>query len=439
MSNSVDSFLERLQAISPTSQKKKTFVKRRSIETVYTNAKPNFGKYQLLPLPSVVNGLPYTVLQNTREIKMPRRNVLADGTEQTYSAWIKILPKTAYTIKDPSTGREVSSLTAADEALLDQAYAVWEELYKELDVRNNMMNPNIGGLIRRKTYSLLQARVLSFWANGNTRDPARQNFSALLIVTSKSFIDTVSNSIADTNITSGMGNENWLDDIYNRELSNRKGFVLFNISKSDSPGFNISVAHQLGAEQYLNGVTIPEEDAELMQNPVMTFLGWQANREDETVPADQRRLFNKALLTETIEYMTDLLARARMAKQNGTSVEEAIAATNQTLLANAAPTDTHGQATNDPILADMARQATEQAQQNVGGYGNNNFVGANGQDLAAKNTNPFQNPAAAHLDPLSGAPVAPQGGSGVQQPAAAPFQQPSFAGGFGQGNGDLPF
>lgn len=437
MSNSVDSFLERLQAMSPTTQKKKTFVKRRTIDLIYTNAKPNFGKYQLLPLPSVVNGSPYTVLQNTREIKMPRRNVLADGTEQSYSAWIKLLPKSAYTIKDPSTGREVSSLTAADESLLDQAYTVWEELFKELDVRNNVMNPNIGGLIRRKCYSIFFGRALSWWSNGDTRTPARQNFSGLFVVTSKSFLDIVSNSIADTNITSGMGNENWVNDIYNRDLTNRKGFIMFNISKSDSPGFNISVSHTLGAEQYLSGVTIPEEDAELMQNPVMNFLGWQANKEDESVPADQRRLFNKALITETIEYMTDLLAKARMAKQNGTSVEEAIAATNQTLLANQAPTDTHGQATNDPILADMARQASQA--QPTGGYGNNNFVGGNGQDVAAKNTNPFQNPAAAHLDPLSGAPVAPGNGGFGGQTQSAPFQQPAFASGFGNGSNDLPF
>ena len=128
MSNSVESFLERLQSMSP-KKKPTSFVKRRAIETVYTNAKANFGKYQLLPLTSVINDFPYVSLKNTREIKMPRKNVMSDGTPQEYSAWIKLLPKDAYTIKDPSTGREVSSLTAADESLLDQAYAIWEELY----------------------------------------------------------------------------------------------------------------------------------------------------------------------------------------------------------------------------------------------------------------------------------------------------------------------
>ena len=77
--------------------------------------------------------------------------------------------------------------------------------------------------------------------------------------------------------------------------------------------------------------------------------------------------------------------------------------------------------------------------QPTGGYGNNNFVGGNGQDVAAKNTNPFQNPAAAHLDPLSGAPVAPGNGGFGGQTQSAPFQQPAFASGFGSGSNDLPF
>ena len=364
MSNSVESFLERLQSMSP-KKKPTSFVKRRAIETVYTNAKANFGKYQLLPLTSVINDFPYVSLKNTREIKMPRKNVMSDGTPQEYSAWIKLLPKDAYTIKDPSTGREVSSLTAADESLLDQAYAIWEELYKELDAKNNVMNPAIGGLIRRKTYSLFMARVMNYWSVGNTREVARQNFSALMVVTSKGFMDTVGESISDTSITAGA--EDWIKDVYNRDASGRKGFLMFNISKSESPGFNISVSHSLNAENYLNGVTIPDEDLELMQNPVQMFLGWQAGREDDSVPADQRRLFNKALITEAIEFMTDLLAKTRMAKANGTSVEEAIEATNKTLLANQTPTDTRGQATNDPVLAQMAQAAAQQHAQPSGG------------------------------------------------------------------------
>lgn len=445
MIQNVDSFLEKLQTISPTKQKKQ-FVKRRTVETIFTNAKSNFGKYQLLPLTSVINDFPFVVLQNTREIKMPRRNVMSDGTEQTYSAWIKLLPKSAYTIKDPSTGREVSSLTAADEELLDQAYQIYEELYKELDVRNKAMDPTIGGLIRRKCYTLVMARVLNYWGLGDSRNPIRQNFSGLLVVTSKGFPDIIGNNISDINLTSGMGDSEWVNDIYNRELSGRKGFLIFSISKSDSPGFSISVQHSLNAGQYLKDVVIPEEDAQIMQNPVKLFLGWQANREDDDVPADQARLFNRNLIREAIDYMTNILAKTRLAKESGTSIEEAIEATNQTVLAHQKPTNAGGVETNDPILADMAREATQQQGQGswAGGFGGgNNFVtNENSQRIVENNTNPFQNPAASHLDPISGAPMAPDnfGQQQSQEVRKAPFTQPSFASGFGgSGSSEAPF
>ena len=134
--------------------------------------------------------------------------------------------------------------------------------------------------------------------------------------------------------------------------------------------------------------------------------------------------------------MTDQLAKIRMAKQNGTSVEEAIQATNQTALANQAAKAAATPQTNDPILAQMNVQAAPSAQ-GVGGYGNNNVV-QNGQTVADRNDNPFQNPAASHIDPLTGAPVA---GTAQQaaQPQSAPFSQPSFAGGFGGGANGLPF
>lgn len=421
--------------MSPSS-KKRTFEKKRTIDKVFLNYKGNFGKYQILPLNSVVSDFPFVSLLGTREINIPRKNMASDGTESVYNAWIRILPKSGYSMKDPSSGREVSSLTAAEEALLDQAYAVWEELYQELDARNQAMDPSIGGLIRRKNYTIFHGFCSNMWAEGDTRNPARQNFSGLFVVTAKGFLELVNSSILDTNITSGLGNSTWIADMYNRELANRKGFMMLSVSKADGPGFNISVNHQLGAEQYLSGIQIPEDDAALMQNPVETFLGWQAQRDEET-PADQRRLFNKTLITEAIEYMTDLLAKTRMAKQNGSSIEDAIAATNQTVLAGQVHTTSHGQATNDPILAQMAEQAKAQAA--APGYGNSN-VANNPEEVLAKNTNPFQNPAASHLSPITGAPVSDNGGFGgaPQQQSSAPFGAPSFAGGFG-GSNDLPF
>lgn len=430
--SSVDAFLEKLQGMSPTSRGSRTFEQKRAIEKIWCSFPGAFGKYQLLPINSTINNFPLKVLHNTREINIPRKNLDKDGTETTYNAWIKLLPESAYTIKDPSTGHEVSSLTAADEALLRQAYTVWEELYKELDAYENRLDPNVGKLIRRKNYSIFHAYGINMWANGDTRQPARQNFSALFVLSAKGFPGILENAITDTNITSGMGNAAWITDIYNRETSGRKGFMMLSVNKADGPGFAINVSHQLGAEQFLAGVNIPEEDMELMQNPVETFLGWQGSHVDEELPPSQRRLFNAALIRDAIDYMTTQIAKIKMAKQNGTDIGEAIQATNQLILSKQVPTDTHGVTTNDPVLAKMADQAASVGNPGFGTYGNQNV--APSPALGERNTDPFKNPPAAHLDPMTGMPVTP----GQQPGGAAPFTKPAFAGGNGS-NDDLPF
>lgn len=415
--NNVDSFLERMNTISP-SQKKKTFEKKRQIEKIFCNFPGNFGKYQLLPFTSVVSNFPYVALSNTREVQIPRSNTNADGTLNNYSAWIRLLPKSAYTIKDPSSGREVSSLTSADESLLDQAYTVFDELWSELDMKNNLTNPDYNKLIRRKNYTIFHAYAPNFWKEGNTRSPERTGFCGLFVITAKGFMDTVSGNIEETNITSGASNPKWLDDIYNRETKDRKGFIMMSIGKNKSgqPGFDITITHQLNAEAYLSGVTVNDEDAELMQNPVESFLGWQANRSDDDVPVDQRKLFNKALIQETIEFLTDQLAKIRIAKQSGTSVADAIKATNETALKNSQQKITGqqvmGQTTNDPILAEMSQKEAQPAS-----FGESN--------VQQRNDNPFANPAAAHMDPVTGAPVSDN---------ASSFGNPGFGGG-----SNLPF
>ena len=111
----VNDFVARLEQNTPGSNK--NFEKQRRLEKIYLNVPANFGRYQVLPLPSLITGFPYVELPNTREINLPRKNVKPDGTETIYSAWIKILPMSAYTVRDES-GREVSSLTANDEKLL---------------------------------------------------------------------------------------------------------------------------------------------------------------------------------------------------------------------------------------------------------------------------------------------------------------------------------
>ena len=422
-SNGLEQFLGKLQSISP-SNKQVQFEKKRLIEKIYCSFPGAFGKYQLLPITSTISdGFPYVFLKNTREINMPRKNLSSDGQETVYYSSIKLLPESAYTIKDPSSGREVSSLTASDEELLRRAYATWEELYQEVDGRNNALDPVISKLIRRKNYTIFHAMATMFWsAGGDMRSPSRQNFCALFIITAKNFLDIVNNSINDTNFLIGQGNPNWIDEIYNRNSTGRTGLVMLSVNKADGPGFNISVNHQIGTGNITGSYVIPEEDLELMQNPVETFLGWQANKDDAQPDHSQKRLFNRPLIEEAIQYMTDQIVRIRMAKQNKTSIQEAISATNEMIIKKQQPTNTRGQQTNDPILAQMAEQAAknEQAQISNGAYGNTN-IPRNPEEIAAKNTNPYTNPPAGHYDPISGSPV------GGNNSGATTFTKPDFA------------
>lgn len=395
--NNVDSFLEKISAMKPVT-KKQNFEKKRQIEKVFCNFKGNFGKYQLLPMNSTISDFPYVSLSGTREIRMPRKNMAADGSENVYNAWIRLLPKSAYTIKDPSSGREVSSLTAADEALLDQAYNVWEQLYTELDVKNNATDPTVRDLIRRKNYTIFCAFTPNYWSEGDTRNPARQMFSGLFVITAKGFMDILSENIESTNITEGMTNTNWIADVCNRDLTGRKAFMMMSIgASSNGKGFNISITHKLDAGAYLSNVTIPEEDAKLMENPVEAFLGWQARNEDPDVPSSERKLFNKSLIQEAVDYMTDQLTKIRIAKQTGSSIADAVKATNEMVLKNQKPTNSMGRATNDPVLAGMSGSAQ-------GGYGNN-AVPNNPGSVIGRNDNPYSTPPAAHFDTVTGSPI----------------------------------
>ena len=423
MNYTVDSFLEKLSSISPSS-KKRNFESKKLIQRVYCNFKGNFGKYQILPFPSVITNYPFVVLDNTREINIPRKNVAADGTVSQYNAWIKILPVSAFQIKDPSSGRVVNSLTSEEETLLKKVYAVWEELYKEVDGKNNTIDPVISKLIRRKNYTIFHGYCVNMFEEGDPRKAARQNFSGLFIMTAKNFVDTVSSNIVDNNIMNG-NNPGWLNDIYSSDLTGRKGFMMMSVSQNvGGPGFNISVNHVLN-DSFLQGVEIPAEEAAEMQNPVETFLGWQARTEDDEVPPAERRLFNAKLMQEAIDYMTDLLVRIRMGKQNNTSIQEAINATTALLMQTQEPTDTRGAQFQDPVLAELAKQQEPKPE---AGYGFSN-VPNNPAQVQEKNlgADPFTNPAVSHQDPITGSPVA------AEPTKEAPFSRPSFAGGSDSG------
>jgi hypothetical protein len=408
----VNDFVAKLEQNQPSANK--NFKNQRKLDKVYLNVPDNFGRYQVLPMDSVITDFPYVELPGTREINIPRKNIKSDGTESVYDAWIKLLPKSAYTMKD-ETGREVSSLTAADEQLLNQAYSLHQQLWDELDARNNAMDKTIGKLIRRKNYCIFHAFCINRWKLNDNRSPERQNFSALFVVTSKHFSETLKEDMNNFGIVNTVGDD-WLASVYNRELTNRDGFLMFTVQKNQvQPGFQFSVAHAVGKADYLKNISINQEDADLMSNPVETFLGWQAQRNDG-VAVEKRRLFNPVLIQQAIDFMTKQLAQIRLAKQNGTDIAEAIKATNEEALRSQQPTTVMGQTTNDPVLAQHAEQ-----------YAASQNVAANPQAVVEKNTDPFSSPAAAHFNPMGGVETSSNG-----------FTAPSF-GGFGGSSEDLPF
>lgn len=415
--NNVDDFLKKLEQQAP-SRTTQSFEKRKTIDKIYCNTQQNFGRYMIFPLDSLITDYPFVYLEGTREIKIPRKNISNDGQETVYNAWIKLLPEDAYVMKD-MTGRVVSSLTEADKQLLNQAYMVFDELYRELDPMNNRDKKEIYSLIRKRNYTIFHGYCLNKWDLNTSRTPSRQNFSALFVITAKSFLEEVKTNISEKSTVEG-GND-WIYNVYNRQLTNRDGFFMFTVGpeKSGRPGFSISVTHEYKRSSSLAGFSIPEEDAELMTDPVQTFLGWQANRDDQNqVP--QKRLFNANLIKEAIEFMSSQLAAVRTSKQTGEmSIEDAIKVTTNDALSKQAPTAPNGQISNDPVLNKMAAkdfEAKNASPVNV----------ANTENVINNNNNPFETPAAAHIDPITGTPVNFQG-----QNNNSPF----VGGNFGGNNG----
>ena len=417
MGNRVDDFLSKLAAQAPKAKENNFEQKNRSLEKIYLNFPGNFGRYQVFPLDSVVTDFPFVTLFGTREINIPRKNMAADGTENTYNAWIKLLPKSAYVMKD-MTGRLVSSLTAADDELLSQAHMIFDELYRELDAKNNR-DELTTNLVRLKNYTIFHAFCLNKWDPNENRNPSRQNFTALFVATAKMFTSVVEDNIQEKSLMKG-GDNSWISEVYNRDATGRSGFLMFSVGKKkdNSGGFAITATHEVGNENF-KSIQISEEDMELAADPLQSFLSWQANRDNDT-PVGQKRLFNAALIKESIEYMSEILASIRLAKSQGSvDFKETVTRVNNEVLAKQVPTDKSGfRQTNDPVLSAMS------------GGGNS----APQVDLS-KNDAPFQTPPVYHSDPVTASPVNPGNGGG------SPFgggQQPQW-GGFGQGNQQAPF
>lgn len=430
MANRVDDFLARLAANAPKEKKEFEQNTNRSLEKVFLNFPGNFGRYQVFPMSSIMeeSGLPFVTLFNTREINIPKKKMTSNGTEEKFDNWIKILPRDAYQMKDMN-GRVVSSLTALDEQILNQAYAVWDEIWNELDARNNLDITK--SIVRRRNYTLFHAYCLNYWAPNESRNPNRQNFSALFVCTAKGFTNIIQDNIQEKALMNG-GNYQWVEDIYNRQTSGRTGFLMFSVNskKDGGAGFSITTTHEIGNTSF-QGIQIPEEDAIEMSDPIYTFLGYQANR-DEQNPVGQKRLFNQTLMKEAIAYMSEMLAgiKARQASEDAKDVARQVAAEIFSRQQAYVPKSQ----TNDPMLAASQGNAEPGVQQpgvvNPGAIVNNN-------------DNPFATSPVYHSDPVTGQPVNPGFGGGwnsnPQPQGAAPFN-PNF-GGFGsnEAKDGLPF
>lgn len=419
----VEYFMQKLSEQTAPMNKSNDFkAKGRQLEKISLNYEGNFGMYQILPFDSVVQDIPFITLYDTKEICVPRMGKAADGSPSPYKTWIKLLPIEGYKMKD-STGRVVSSLTAEEEDMLKSARTLFDQLYEELDVKNNLQYTK--DIARKRNYTIFHAFCMNRWDASDTlaRSPIRSNFSGLFVCTAKGFSNAVQDNISSKALLTG-GDQSFLNKIYNRDLTGRTGFVLFTINKSKTQaGYQVTVQHEFNVNG-ISSITIPSEDAELMKDPVASFLGWQANKEDENVPDEQRRLFNKVVIGDAINYMTKQLAAIRTAKQTNSDVNKAMMDTNDLVLK-----EQKQQTTNDPML-----QAQEQQ-----GAPNPDFI-------KQQNTQPFQTPPASKMSPITGEPEStPQtgfggnsggfGGFGNSTPFSSPFGNFSNE----SSTNDLPF
>ena len=394
----IANFLQNLELNQPKSRdQQKSDVK---IEKIYLSHPDWQGKYQILPMVSSKSGLPIEFIKRVREIKLPRKITMSDGKEVESVNWIKILPVEAYTMQS-ADGQLVSSLTSADEDLLRQVQSSFDILYDELGGntkdRDEQQNKTIK-YMRRRNYSLFYGRCINHWGLSDPRNPKHSNFSALFICSAKGFPEMVKGNINDSVITYG-DPETWINQVYSRELTGRTGFLLFSISLNTSGqiGYSVTVQHVIGNHQVSTQV-IPEEEAEVMQDPIEGFLGWQA---DKNEPG---RLFNRKLMEETLATINQQIAATRAARGIDSSV--AAAATSGTAFASQSMNVPQ---TNDPMLQGQGMYSQPAGMTNPGAVVNNN-------------TNPFQTPPAAQIDPITQEPIN----------SGAPFVSPTF-------NSGLPF
>lgn len=271
------------------------------VEKVYLAKPENHGRYQVFPMTSTVTGLPFVQMPKTREIKIPRTLRKSDGTEATYEYWVKILPHNAFNIVD-ETGRETSGLTSQESQLLTSVQNAFDRLYANMGgYEKEKENNQTIGRLRKKNYTIFFAKCLQKWGISNPRTAERTNFSGLFICAAKGFIETLNDNIQEVTTDAG-GDEGWLNQIYNRDLTGRTGYLSFNISLPQNiVGYKLSIDHKYNSQLYVNESITPEEAA-IMTDPVAMFLGWQVDRETG-------KNFNTRVMEETLAFINAELTK----------------------------------------------------------------------------------------------------------------------------------
>lgn len=394
MNLNVQSFLEQLKDATP--QPRSNEPRTNVLNYVHLSIPENFGKYQVFPMISDITGTPYTYLYKTREVNLARKGA-PDKT-----AWHKILPISAYQFVD-STGRLVSSLTQAESDLLVKAQGIYDTL-------NDVMPESMGDkkkkdILRCKDYTIFNAYVINKYSETDMSKPERSKFAALFVCTSKKFAGEVTKDVQLQ--STNYGGTDFITNIYNRELSNRTGWLIFTIGKETQGfGYRIGISHAANLPaNVVGGYTISKEEAEAMRDPVKNFLGWQAG--------DKDNMFNQELLEYTIEEMSRLIARVNSASVsfNANSVSAAQVNTAQQAVS---PQPAY---TPDPMVARYQQEHNQSVPQQ-------GMVQTPGQVLA-NNNDVYSVPPAAQIDPVSGAPV--NLGEPQPRPQQYGYSAPSFA------------
>jgi hypothetical protein len=286
-------------------------------------------------------------------------------------------------------------------------------IYDTLDgvMPDSMGDKKKKDILRSKDYTVFNAYVINKYNEADMARPERSKFAALFVCTSKKFAGEITKDIQLQ--STNYGGTEFVTSIYNRELANRTGWLIFTIGKETQGfGYRIGVSHAANLPaNVVGGFSISNEEAAAMSDPVKNFLGWQAS--------DKPNMFNQELLEYTIEEMSKLIARV-----NSASVSFSSGAVNAAQVSTAqqsvAPQPAY---TPDPMVAKYQQEHNQVAPQQ-------GMVQTPGQ-VSANNTGVYSNPPAAQIDPVSGAPVnlgaAPQPQYGYTAPSFASAPQAGSA------------